>query len=266
MQKLFPMIPGSNRKYILGYPIDALTQEETISLIDRVIENKDSIVQTVVNAAKLVKMRKDPSLEESVVTADLINADGQGVVWASRFLNAGVPERVTGIDLMENLVELANKKKYKIFLFGAKEEVVRSVVDFYSTKFSPDIIAGYRNGYYQKEEERSIVQKISESGAHLLFVAMTSPKKEIFLKTYKDDLNVNYTMGVGGSFDVISGKVKRAPLWMQKTGLEWFYRFLQEPGRMWKRYLVTNSLFIYYVLKAKLFPASFSTKKVQEVV
>lgn len=255
------MIFVTNRKYILGYPIDALTKEKTISLIEQVIERRKSIVQTVVNAAKLVKMRKDHALEESVVTADLINADGQSVVWASRFLNASVPERVTGIDLMISLVELAYKKNYKIYLFGAKEEVVKAVVDIYSKKYSPDIIAGYRNGYYSMDEERSIVQKIADSGAHLLFVAMTSPKKEIFLKTYKNDLNVNYTMGVGGSFDVISGKIKRAPLWMQNTGLEWFFRVLQEPGRMWKRYLVTNSLFIYYIFKAKLFPDSFTKKK-----
>ncbi len=255
------MIDKSKRKYVLGYPVDALTHEKTIEIIDRIIAENKTLYQTVINAAKIVKMRKDKDLEESVVTADLINADGQGVVWASRILNQPIPERVTGIDLMESLVELAFKKKYKIYFFGAKEEVVRAVVEMYSKKYSPDIIAGYRNGYYLLEEEKTIVKKIGDSGANILFVAMTSPKKEIFLKNYREDLQVNFTMGVGGSFDVVSGKIKRAPLWMQNIGLEWLFRFLQEPTRLWKRYLVTNFVFIYFVLKAKLFPDKFKIRK-----
>src|SRR5690606_33929060 len=136
---------------------------------------------------------------------------------------------------MVNLVELAYKKKYKIFFFGAKEEVVKQVVENYTKQYTPNIIAGYRNGYFKKEEEKDIARKISESGANMLFVAISSPTKENFLYENKALLeNVNFIMGVGGSFDVVSGKVERAPLWMQKVGLEWFYRFAQEPKRMWK--------------------------------
>jgi len=226
---------------------------ETLSFIDEAIDKSKSLQHVVVNAAKLVNMQKDKQLYESVVSNDIINADGQAVVWASRFLGQPLPERVAGIDLMQNLVELAHEKGYKIFFFGAKEEVVKKVVDKYSNKYSDEIIAGYRNGYFKKEEERAIAKQISESGANILFVAITSPKKEIFLSQNSDLLKkVNFTMGVGGSFDVVAGKVKRAPVWMQNAGLEWFYRFLQEPGRMWKRYLVTNSLFIWYVLREKI--------------
>ncbi len=242
----------SCRTNILNCPIDKLSMQESLAFIDDTISAGESIQHVVVNAAKLVQMQKDKVLYESVVNNDIINADGQAVVWASRFLGQPLPERVAGIDLMQNLVKLAHDKEYKIFFFGAKEEIVKRVVDIYSNKYTPDIVSGYRNGYFKKEEEREIANLIAKSGSNILFVAINSPAKENFLSQNRDLLkNVNYTMGVGGSFDVVAGKVKRAPVWMQKAGLEWFYRFLQEPGRMWKRYLVTNSLFIWYVLREK---------------
>lgn len=114
------------------------------------------------------------------------------------------------------------------------------------------VIAGYRNGYFEKNEEKQIAEDIADSGADILFVAMSSPQKEIFVNKYKKLMNVPFVMGVGGSFDVVAGKTKRAPLWMQKAGLEWFYRFIQEPRRMWKRYLVGNSKFIWMVIKERI--------------
>ena len=137
-----------------------------------------------------------------------------------------------------------------MFFLGATENIVQKLVAIYEEKYSEDIIAGYRNGYFDEQEESDIARNISESGANILFVAITSPKKEIFLNKYKDQLkNVNFIMGVGGSFDVISGKIKRAPIFMQRIGLEWFYRFLQEPRRLWKRYLLGNIKFIWLVIK-----------------
>lgn len=226
---------------------------ETIYRISNSIKSKNQIHHVVVNAAKIVALQKDLKLRESVNCCDIINADGQAVVWASRFLKKPLPERVAGIDLMENLVALAHREGYKIFFLGAKEEIVSNVVSIYSKKFSPNIIAGYRNGYFDKDQEKSIAKEISDSGANILFVAISSPKKEIFLNENKSILkNVNFIMGVGGSFDVVSGLVKRAPLWMQRYGLEWFYRFIQEPKRMWKRYLMGNLKFISLVLKEKI--------------
>jgi N-acetylglucosaminyldiphosphoundecaprenol N-acetyl-beta-D-mannosaminyltransferase len=241
-----------NRINIFNCPIDTYTMEETVNLIDESIQNKTHLHHVVVNAAKLVHMQKDNELHESVVSSDIINPDGQAVVWASRFLNQPLKERVAGIDLMQNLVKLANEKGYKVFFFGAKEEVVKGVVEKYTDMYSSDIIGGYRNGYFKKDEEEAIAKQIANSEADILFVAISSPTKEIFLNRYKDIIDTPFIMGVGGSFDVVAGKVTRAPLWMQKAGLEWFYRFLQEPRRMWKRYLVTNSLFIYYMLKEKV--------------
>lgn len=239
--------------HLFGAPIHKLTMSETLSLIDKAIQDKKQIHHVVVNAAKLVNMQKDAVLYQSVVESNIINADGQAVVWASRILGCPLPERVAGIDLMENLVQLAYKNNYRIFFFGAKEEVATKVVQHYREMYSNDIIAGYRNGYFNKGEEERIARQISDSGADLLFVAITSPKKEIFLNTYKDIIKTPFIMGVGGSFDVVSGITKRAPLWMQKSGLEWLYRVYQEPGRMWKRYLVTNTQFITLVVREKLF-------------
>jgi N-acetylglucosaminyldiphosphoundecaprenol N-acetyl-beta-D-mannosaminyltransferase len=236
----------------LGIPVDGITMEETVSIIDNAIRTGQHINHVVINAGKVVLMQKDSELARSVVSCDIINADGQSIVWAARFLGKKIPERVAGADLMQRLVSLAHDKGYKCFFFGAKEEVVKEVVSRYKEKYGEKIIAGYRNGYYSKEEEVLIAQQIANSWTQLLFVAITSPKKENFLHEYRDILkDVNFTMGVGGTFDVIAGVTRRAPLWMQQTGLEWFYRFLQEPKRMWKRYLVGNTKFLWLVLKDK---------------
>lgn len=241
-----------NKINILNTSIHNLTMQETLQIVGHTISKEEQIHHVVVNAGKIVAMQSDLQLRQSVNESDLINADGQAVVWASRFLGKPLKERVAGIDLMVNLVEIAHQNKYKIFFFGAKEEIVKTVVEKYSNQYSSDIIAGYRNGYFKKEEEGDIAKKIAESGANILFVAISSPTKENFLYENKHLLkNVNFIMGVGGSFDVVSGKVKRAPLWMQNSGLEWFYRFAQEPKRMWKRYLVGNTKFIFLVLKEK---------------
>lgn len=233
-------------------PIDVLTMAESIIRIKNSIEKNEYIHHVVVNAAKIVNAQKDSVLKESIVNCDMINADGQAVVWASRLLKKPLPERVAGIDLMEELVKLSAINNYRIFFLGAKEEVVKSVVRKYSTLYGVEIIAGYRNGFFDSKDQESVALQISQSQPHILFVAITSPKKEIFLNNYKHIIKVPFCMGVGGSFDVIAGVVKRAPIWMQKTGLEWLFRVIQEPGRMWKRYLFTNTIFLKMVLKEKL--------------
>ncbi len=164
-----------------------------------------------------------------------------------------IPGRVAGVDLMQELVKLAAARGYKCFFLGAKEEVVRKVVERYSMEFGPDIIAGYRNGYFTPDEEPLVAKQIADSGAQMLFVAITSPKKENFLYKYEQTLSkVNFTMGVGGTFDIIAGITKRAPKWVQNMGMEWFVRLAQEPGRMWKRYLVGNTTFVYMVVREKI--------------
>lgn len=238
---------------IFNVDVDALTMDGTVKLINETIHTKKQVVHNCINANKVVLMDKDEVLRNSLKEADIISADGQAVVWSSRLLNRPLPERVPGIDLMEKLMDLANKKGYKVFLFGAKEEIVKNVVDHYSKLFNKSLVAGYRNGYFTQEDETEIVSQINSSGATMLFVAIPSPQKEYFINSYRKKLdNVMLLMGVGGSFDVISGKVKRAPRWMQNNGLEWLYRLIQEPRKMWKRYLFGNLRYIYLTIKAIL--------------
>lgn len=241
------------RIQVLGTPVDNLTMDETLDIIRHSIETGGHLHHSVVNAGKIVLMHQNPQLRQSVESADLINADGAGVVLASKLLGKPLVERVTGIDLMEKIVEMAYRNGHKIYFFGAKEEVVKRVVDKYTAMYNHDIIAGYRNGYFVKAQEPMIAQEIARSGANILFVAMTSPLKENFLYENREVLkSVNFIMGVGGSFDVVSGLVKRAPMWMQKSGLEWFYRVYQEPKRMFKRYMVGNAKFIKLTLQYSL--------------
>lgn len=241
-----------DRKEMFRIDIDNLTMDETIDVITKSVDNQQPIMQIVVNAGKLVNMQDDKELLESIQNADLVNADGMAVVWASKLLGKPLKERVSGVDLFVKLVERASKRNESIYLLGANEEVVSKVADKFISLYGENIIGGYRNGYFTEENELSIVNDIVSSKAKYLFVAISSPKKEIFLSKYKEQLSsVGFTMGVGGSFDVVSGKVKRAPLWVQNCGMEWFYRFLQEPKRMWKRSFVTNGKFIFLVIKEK---------------
>lgn len=233
-------------------PIDALTMQQTLAKVNEAIEQNNHLHHVVVNVAKLVHMQNNETLRQSVINCDIINADGQGVVWASKVLGKELPERVAGIDLMQNLVQLAHQKKYTIYFFGATEDVIQNVVNKYSKEYSPNIIAGYRNGYFKKEEETKIAENIAKAKPNILFVAMGSPKKENFLYDNKDILsNINFIMGVGGSFDVVAGKVKRAPVWVQKIGMEWFYRMAQEPRRLFMRYFTTNMALIKLIVKEK---------------
>lgn len=234
---------GSRRVEFMGSKIDALTMQETLERISGVIERGESMQHVVVNVAKLVNMSRDKKLREIVNSCDLINADGAGIVMGAKLLGINVPERVAGIDLMQRLIAQASGKGHRVFFLGAEEEVVRDVVTHYRKTY-PDLnICGYRNGYFKPEDEAKVAKKIRDAKPDILFVAMSSPKKEKFINAYKDTMQVPFMMGVGGSFDVVAGKVKRAPVWMQNAGLEWFYRLAQEPRRMWKRYLFTNVQF-----------------------
>lgn len=241
-----------NRITIFGAHIDNLTMVETINKIDFATKNKKQIHHVVVNAGKIVSMQTDNQLKESVNQATIINADGQAVVWASKWLKKPLKERVAGIDLFVNLIQNAKENNHKIFLLGATQAVVEKVKNKIAANYSPNVVAGFVNGYFKESEETEIINKIIACKPQMLFVAMTSPKKEMFLYKHKNALkDVNFIMGVGGSFDVFSGNIKRAPLWVQNIGMEWFFRFIQDPFRMWKRYLIGNSKFIALVFKEK---------------
>ena len=224
---------------------------ETVSLIENSISSNVFTQHVVVNVAKIIHMRTDLQLRESVQSCDIINVDGMGVVWGARFLGCDVPERVAGVDLFHELLAMSARNGFSVYLLGAEEEVVQTTATEVQVLYPGLKVAGYHHGYFW-EDEAAMVEKIRTSGAQLLFVAITSPKKENFINRWKDQLGINFVMGVGGTFDVVAGKVKRAPLWMQNRGLEWLYRVIQEPRRMWKRYLTTNSKFALLLLKEKL--------------
>ncbi|KGJ88822.1 WecB/TagA/CpsF family glycosyltransferase [Colwellia psychrerythraea] len=235
----------------MGVSLDTSSMESTISRIESSIFAQNFMQHCVVNVAKLVNMQRDTELANSVNSCDLINIDGMGVVWGARSCGHRVPERVAGVDLFHHLLTMSARCEFPVFLLGATEDVVTQTVEVIKTQ-NPDLkIAGYHHGYFW-DDEKAVVEKIQKSGAKLLFIAITSPKKENFINKWQDSLGVNFVMGVGGTFDVVAGKVKRAPVWMQNYGLEWLYRVIQEPGRMWKRYLITNSKFAYLLLKEKL--------------
>jgi N-acetylglucosaminyldiphosphoundecaprenol N-acetyl-beta-D-mannosaminyltransferase len=241
----------TTRVEVMGIEIDNLSMEETLSLIEAKILEGDPVQHVVVNAAKVVEVNKNPQLKAIIESCEIVNADGQAVVWASKILGTPLKERVAGIDLMQALVQRSSQKGWSIYFFGAKQDVLDKVVARYQKEFPTLRIAGARNGYYTPEEESAIATEISKSGAHILFVAISSPKKEIFLNKYLNVMNVPFVMGVGGSFDVVAGLTKRAPQWMQKIGLEWLFRFLQEPRRMWRRYIIGNAEFIALLLEYK---------------
>jgi N-acetylglucosaminyldiphosphoundecaprenol N-acetyl-beta-D-mannosaminyltransferase len=234
---------------LMGSYIDNLTMEETLNRVEEFIQSGKPHQHGVVNVDKLVKASKDQQLTDIINNCALINADGMPVVWASRLLGKPLKERVAGVDLFESLMKRAAEKKWRVFLLGAKEEVVSKVMELYSLKYPQLVFAGYRNGYWKSDEEPSVVEQIKNSRPDILFVAISSPKKEQFLGRYQADMKIPFAMGVGGTFDVSIGKVKRAPLWMQKAGLEWFFRFIQEPKRMFKRYFIEDSAFLWLFIK-----------------
>ena len=244
---------------LTGMPLHQIRMNELLDYCNKAVEERSRLVLGMVNVAKLVKSRKDEHLRHGLQQADLVAADGQGIVWLSRLAGKPLPERVTGIDVMTMLMERGNRFGYRVFFLGARPEVVREVVEK-ATNLYPDLkIAGYHDGYFDIDSEgRQVAEVIKASRADVLFVAITPPKKEIFIDRWNDFMEIPVCHGVGGSFDVFAGRTKRAPHWMQSAGLEWFFRILQEPKRMWKRYLVTNTIFLFLgireIITARLKP------------
>lgn len=243
---------NTQRIEMMGCLIDNLSMEETLQTIEGFIASGLPHQHVVVNVDKLVKASKDDQLRRIINECALINADGMPVVWASRLLGKPLKERVAGVDLFEALIVRAAEKGWRVFFLGAQEDVVLSVKDMYARQYPKLAIAGYRNGYWETDEEDSVVEQIAQAKADLLFVAISSPKKEQFLAKYQARVQVPFAMGVGGTFDVVTGKVKRAPMWMQSAGLEWFYRFLQEPRRMFRRYFIDDMAFFGLLLMEAL--------------
>lgn len=238
-----------NPQIIFGMPILAATLEQALNRVDFAVEQRERMQIGVVNAAKIVNMRRNPALKSAVLESDVIYADGMSVVWASRFLGRRLPERVAGIDLMHGILRRGATRNYRIFCLGAKSEVVQNVAKVFESTYPGIEIVGARDGYFGEDEEELVATQIRNARPDILFVAITSPKKEKFMARWGEYMDVPVVHGVGGSFDVVAGLVERAPESWQKLGLEWLYRVKQEPGRLWKRYLVTNTWFFFMLIK-----------------
>jgi N-acetylglucosaminyldiphosphoundecaprenol N-acetyl-beta-D-mannosaminyltransferase len=235
--------------------LDAVRMDDVIERCRSALRTRRRILLGVLNAAKVVKLHQDTLLRNSLMECDLLLADGQSIVWASKLLRRPLPERVAGIDVFQRLLALADSEGLSIALLGAQPEVLKALEDVITKRFPGLRIACSHHGYFRAEEAGEIAEKIWESGADMLFIGMTSPKKEIFLATYGSSIQVPVLHGVGGSFDVLAGITRRAPVAWQKAGMEWAYRVLQEPRRLWWRYLATNTSFIQLTAREMFHPA-----------
>jgi len=233
---------------LFGVSMHAWMMEETVRIIKNRLDDGLFTQQVVVSIGKLVNMQSDSVLAESVLACDIINIDGAGVVASGRLLGIPIPERVTGTDLFLQLLAMAEHCHHSVYLLGATDQVIEKAVRRIRRDHPGLEIAGYHHGYFWDDEE-AIVRDIAASGAEMLFVGISSPKKENFINKWNKTFGAKYIMGVGGTFDVVAGKVKRAPPWMQNCCMEWLYRVIQEPRRMWRRYLITNSKFLWMMIR-----------------
>lgn len=238
-----------DRARVLGCAIDRVDMDEATRRCDRFVKDRAGAQHMAINAAKIVAMRHDDELREVIERCDLITADGQAVVWASRLLGDPLPTRVAGIDLMHQLMALAEERGYRVYILGATPGVLRTAVDRLQERYPKLAIAGYRDGYFSAEEEPFVAAEIRAARTDMLFVAMPTPRKELFVGRWGHELNVAFSMGVGGAIDVVAGVTRRAPRIMQRLGLEWAFRLAQEPRRLMRRYVVTNSEFVVLTLR-----------------
>lgn len=225
------------------------TMSEFVELIDKKINNREQAHVLGINAEKIVDIQKNDNLKRIIRESDVIHADGISIVWASILLKKKLPQRVAGIDLMEKLLNLAEVKKYTIYFLGAKSTVLEEMMIKLRIKYPKLRIVGSRNGYFSENDWPEILKGINRVKPQIIFVGITSPKKEYIIDYLLKNNVEAVLMGVGGSFDVLSGKIKRAPYWMQKSGLEWLFRLIQEPNRLLKRYLIGNFQFAILLLK-----------------
>ncbi|KIL78625.1 WecB/TagA/CpsF family glycosyltransferase [Bacillus badius] len=220
-----------DKEQYLGVSVSPYTYEEIIADLKKRIAAGEQSTVIAVNPEKVITAGRDPLVKELINESTYQIADGIGMIIASKLKKGQLKERVTGVDMMGRLLQFAADEGHSVFFYGAKEEVVRTAKEKLEAKIPNLRVAGYANGYVQDQE--ALVQAIRESGATLLFVALGSPRQELWIKENRPKLpNVKVFQGVGGSFDVYSGKVKRAPAFYRKFGLEWLYRLMKEPKRL----------------------------------
>lgn len=241
-----------SRVAFFGVPVDLLSMQETVAIAERAMAERRQTRHTALNVAKLIKMKSDPLLAEDVAGSDIIGIDGAGIAWGLSLFGIRAVERVAGVDLFENILALCARTGRRPYILGARQDILDRAMTEATRRFPGLTFAGSRNGYFKTDDVPGIVAQIRESGADALFVAMPTPHKERFLNAHSRELGVPFIMGVGGSVDVLAGHISRAPVAMQKLGLEWFHRMAKEPRKMFWRYASTNSAYLWWLLRSLL--------------
>jgi N-acetylglucosaminyldiphosphoundecaprenol N-acetyl-beta-D-mannosaminyltransferase len=247
-----PNMADPPRRELFGLRLDPLTMGQAVARCTDAIEHHEQLSIGVVNAAKIVSMRRDTQLRDAVAGCGLVLADGQAVVWASGVLRAPLPERVAGVDLFMELLAESARRGYRVYFLGARPDVLARMLEEAGRRFPGLIVAGARDGYYQPGQEAEIAEEIRTSRADILFLGMSSPRKELFMGEWGPATKAHVLHGVGGSFDILAGQTRRAPMWLQTHGLEWLYRAWQEPIRLGRRYLKTNLAFLALVARERI--------------
>ena len=242
-----------SRMRFLNTEVDNLTMEEAICKINELIVNKKPSYVVTPNVDHIVKLEEDKEFQEVYKSADLILTDGMPLIWISKLKKNPIKEKVSGSDLFPKVCKMAADKGYKVFLLGAAEGVADKAADNLRKKYEGlNIIGTYSPsyGFENKEDEiKHIIRIINDIKPDILAVGLGAPKQEKFLYKYRNKLNVPISLAIGATIDFEAGNVSRAPKWMQNSGLEWFYRLLKEPKRMFKRYLVDDIKIIKIVKK-----------------
>jgi len=234
---------------ILGFRIDRVSMDSALACIEKFIAERVPRYLVTADASMVVTAKDDPELAGIVDRADLVTPDGAGILWASRKLRTPITHKVSGVDLVAQMVRLSAEKGYRIFFFGAGPGVAQEAADNLLKRYPGAHIVGTRDGYFQPDQEAEIVAQIKAAKPDMLFVAMGIPKQEKWITRYKDEIGVPVSAGIGGSFDVYSGRVKRAPMFMQRNGLEWLHRLAANPKKIGK--VMTLPKFVMMTLRQR---------------
>jgi N-acetylglucosaminyldiphosphoundecaprenol N-acetyl-beta-D-mannosaminyltransferase len=236
-----------DRARILNADFHATTLEQCVDDVARHLREGKTGWLCTVNVAILIMMRSDPFLQSFVDRAAFVVADGQPLVWVAPVFGTSLPSRVAGVDLIYALSRRAAREKLSIGLIGAKRRIVEAVGERLGEMYPALRVAYVGDGYFSEDEAPARARAIREARTDVLFVGMGVPRQEQFIDRHWHELGVKLAIGVGGSFDVLAGLRVRAPEILQRSGMEWAFRLAQEPRRLWKRYLVTNSSFVWLV-------------------
>jgi N-acetylglucosaminyldiphosphoundecaprenol N-acetyl-beta-D-mannosaminyltransferase len=236
---------------LLGAAIDALNMEETVERVAGFIRSGRPHRIITLNPEFLYRAQSENRLMELAGRADLVTPDGEGIVWACRVAGRPVPERVAGIDLMYRLVERAAAEGWRVYLLGAAPGVAEEAARKFCLDYPGLQVAGVHHGYFKENEAGLIAGEIRKTRPALIFAALGAPRQELWIDRYIEETGAAAAMGVGGSFDVVAGRVRRAPLWVRRLRLEWLARLLMEPSR-WRRQLVLPLFAWLVITKYKL--------------